>query len=80
MALVGGIVLEDLEAVFQLGLRLGIATQPPQHVGAVHPIIGDVLRRALQRSFHLQDGIDAAQGRFPVLLGNVGLHGDVEAR
>jgi hypothetical protein len=73
-----GMVLEDLEAGLQLGLSLGVAAQIAKHNGAVHPSGGDVLRRTLQRSLHLQDGIDVAQGRFPVLLGELGLPGDVE--
>ncbi len=77
LAFFGGIILEDREAGFQFGLGLAEAVQFDQQVGAVQPIAGDVLRRALQRSLDLQDGIRAAQRGFPVLLGKVGLPGDV---
>jgi hypothetical protein len=66
--MLGGIVLEDLEAVFQLGLCLAEAVQTTEHVGAAHPSGSEVFCRTPQRSLYLQDGINAVQGGFPALL------------
>src|SRR4029453_12375443 len=41
----GGGVLADLEARLPLRLRLTEAAQPAEHIGAIHPSAGDVLRR-----------------------------------
>jgi hypothetical protein len=56
----GGIVLEKLEAIFQLRPGLAEPAQPPQHVGPVEPRGPDVLRRPLQRTSDFKLGIEPA--------------------
>jgi hypothetical protein len=73
-----GIALEDLEDCFQVGLCLAKAAQMAQRNGAVHPSDGNVLGRTPQRSLHLQDSVEAAQGGFPILLGKVAVLGNVK--
>lgn len=63
----GRVVLEDLEALLQLDLRLAEAAQSSQCNGAVRPAAGDVFCRALQPSLDVQRGISAAQGPLPIV-------------
>ena len=66
----GRVVLEDLEAFLQLGLRLAEAAQSSQCNGAVHPGRGNVLCRALQRSLDLQTRHQCGAGRIPSRSGH----------
>jgi len=75
----GGVVLEQLEAIFQLRPGLAEAAwQLREHVGPVEPRGPDVLRSPLQRMLDLQNRIEPSQGRFPILADIVGTPGDVQ--